>query len=598
MSAFPTLASKARFVAERWRGHRIFIVFLAAFTIVSSAITVAYPLALREVVAGVEASVRAGQEARIGQLLLVLALVFAGRVVAGFYPSFRAWMNLRIESEVRADAFGRILEKDYRFQRAFRTGDVVTRLTDDVSEYPRLAWFCCSGIFRAIDSAARLLFSLGAMVLLEPRLALSSIAPLPVMLWLVYLVRRRLTERVEAQQAAMSRTNDLLESAFSGIRIVKAFSAEEGQKRQLAAVLAGRVGVQLAVTKLQALLGNGQALAARAGQVVTLAFGGWLVAQGRLDLGTLYAFYLYLDILVHPMQDLPILLVAARQAFVSAERVEELRRFPAPEPHAAPTSPADRVPSLAVRDATVAYEGAPRPALEGVSFEVVPGERLAVVGSIGSGKSTLLKAIVGLLPLERGAVLAGGHPLDGPAWRAFRDRVGYVPQDCLLFSESIRDNVGLGLAAPAAVECALATAQLGGDLERLEHGADTVLGEKGGMLSGGQRQRVAIARALARRPDVLLLDDSTAALDARSEEHFWDALAREFPDAIVVVATHRLATVRRATRVAFMESGHLAGLGAHAELLAASPAYRELLASEARSEALADGAPPGSAATS
>ena len=163
MSAFPTLASKARFVAERWRGHRIFIVFLAAFTIVSSAITVAYPLALREVVAGVEASVRAGQEARIGQLLLVLALVFAGRVVAGFYPSFRAWMNLRIESEVRADAFGRILEKDYRFQRAFRTGDVVTRLTDDVSEYPRLAWFCCSGIFRAIDSAARLLFSLGAM---------------------------------------------------------------------------------------------------------------------------------------------------------------------------------------------------------------------------------------------------------------------------------------------------------------------------------------------------------------------------------------------------------------------------------------------------
>ncbi|MBI4617277.1 MAG: ABC transporter ATP-binding protein, partial [Planctomycetes bacterium] len=540
----------------------------------------------------------AGGEASLGSLFLVLALVLAGRFVAGFYPGFRAWMNLRIESDLRSETFDRILEKDYRFQRAFRTGDVVTRLTDDIGEYPRLAWFCCSGIFRAIDSAARLLFSLAAMLVLEPRLAALSVAPLPVMLYLFYLVRRRLTDKVEAQQAAISRTNDLLEAAFSGIRIVKAFAAEEGQRRKLAAVLAERAPVQLAVARLQALFGSGQALAARAGQVVTIAFGGWLVARGRLPLGTLYAFYLYLDILVYPMQDLPALLVTARQAFVSAERVEELRRFGAPGaaagrkddiPGAAQGCVAAPIDRIALDRATVIYEGAQSPALDEISISIRRGERLAIVGAIGSGKSTLLKALVGLVPLAHGQIIAGGCPIAGEAgWRTFRERLGYVPQDSLLFSESIRENVGLGRAASEAVDRAIQAAQLASDLPRLERGADTILGDKGSLLSGGQRQRVAIARALARRPDALLLDDSTAALDARSEELFWGALDREFPDTFTLVATHRLATVRRATRVLFLDRGRIVAAGTHEELLGASPAYAELLAADARSAALAE----------
>ncbi|HVY61722.1 MAG TPA: ABC transporter ATP-binding protein, partial [Planctomycetota bacterium] len=584
-----TFREKARYVVDRWRPHRGFIAFLAGLTLVSSAVSVAYPLALKYVIDEVERALRSGTPANLASLFVVLALVLVGRFVAGFYPAFRSWMNLRIEADIRAECFDRILEKDYRFQRAFRTGDVVTRLTDDVSEFMKIAWFCCSGIFRAVDSSSKLLFSLAAMLLLDWRLALLSIAPLPLMLWIFYAIQGRLRAAVERQQAAISQTNDLLEAAFGGIKILKAFAAEEGQRRKLARILAERSVVQLTVMKLFSLFQSADAFAARVGQVVALAAGGVLVARGRLELGTLYAFYIYLDMLIHPMQDLPQLLVTARTAFVSVDRLEELRRFPAPaaeyvDQHDSAINMDQHIESMRVSDVSFRYDGADRPALEGVSFEVRRGERLAVVGAVGSGKSTLAKALVGVLRPQAGEIAANGRRV---GWRRFRERVGYVPQDAQLFSDSIADNVGLGRAGRPAIDRALEVAQLARDLARFERGADTVLGEKGSLISGGQRQRVAIARALARRPDVLVLDDATAALDARNEERFWASLDREHPGAITIVTSHRLATVRRATRVLFLDRGRVVDSGPHEALLARCPAYRELLAHEARAEHLA-----------
>lgn len=579
---------KVRYIWNLWRPHRGFWAFLAVLTLVSTAVTVAYPLALKVVIDRVEAALRSGNAPRLGSLFALLALVWVGRFVAGFYPAFRAWMNLRIENDIRAEAFARVLEKDYRFQRAFRTGDVVTRLTDDVGEYTRIAWFSCSGIFRAVDSGAKLVFSVAAMVALEPRLAALSILPLPIVLVAFYKVQRRFGALVQKQQEAISRTNEVLESAFSGIKIVKAFSAEEGQRKKLRAILSERVPVQLSLMKAHSLFQTVEALAARAGQVVALAVGGVLVARGEVAFGTIYAFYMYLDMLIHPMQDLPNLLVTARQAFVSVDRIEEMRRFPAPAPasvaapRASAPAPAPDGIAIALRDVSFAYEGALAPALDRVSLEVRRGERLAVVGAVASGKTTLVRLLAHLVA-----------PDAGEARLVPRERIGYVPQDSQLFSESIRENVGLGRADGAAIDRALAVAQLRDDLARFERGADTVLGEKGALVSGGQRQRIAIARALAREPEVLLLDDATASLDARSEERFWADLDAAHPGLTTVVTTHRVATVRRADRVCFLERGRVVDCGMHAELLARCRAYCDLLATEARAESLAASAAAG-----
>jgi ATP-binding cassette subfamily B protein len=587
-----TLREKVRYVFEAWRPHKRWLLLLGAFTVVSGGVTLVYPLVLESTIDAAVDSMRARGAAGVGaRIFFVLGLVWLGRFVAGFYPALRAYMNLRFESAIRSEAFARVLEKDYRFQRAFRTGDLVTRLTDDIGEYLKIAWFLCSGIFRAIDSGAKALLSAGAMVLLEPRLAAISIAPLPLMIYAFHIVRRRLTEAIERQQRAISRTNDQLEAAFSGIKIVKAFSAEDGQRRKLAEILDGRIGAQIGVVRLSLLLQAADALAARAGQAIALAFGGVLVARGELAFGTLYAFYVYLDMLVHPLQDLPVLFVSARQAFVSVRRIEEVRRFPAERISGTEARPAPLAgEEFSLENVSFTYEGAPRPALDGVSLTVRRGERVAVVGAVGSGKSTLAKVLAGLLSPERGEVRADGRPAREIGWRALRERLGYVPQEPHLFSMTLRENVALGALEgerAGAVAGALAIAQLEEDLARLPAGAETPVGEKGGSISGGQRQRVAIARALARRPALLILDDATAALDARNEERFWTALDRALPEVATLVVTNRVATLRRATRVVFLDRGRIVAEGPHVALAARSPAYRELLALESRAEQLA-----------
>jgi len=580
-----TLGGKAGWLLDRWRPHRRILGLLAFLTLVSTGVTVAYPLALKSALDEVQRAAQARETAHVGFIALVLGLTALGRFVSGFYPAFRAWLNTKLEADIRAEAFARVLEKDHTFPVRFKTGDVVTRLTDDVSsDFMKLGWFCCSGIFRAIDSSSRIFFALLTMLLLEPRLAVASMAPLPLMLVLFYAVQRRLAEGVKRQQEAISRTSELLEAAFTGIKIVKAFSAEEGQRRKLAAVLTERIPLQLAVVKLFLLFESAEALAARAGQVVALAYGGYLVAAGEVSLGTVYAIFMVLDLIVAPMQDLPKLLLIGKSAFVSVDRVEELRNAPALDAGSlggAPGhAPLERIEALSLEGVDFAHEGSKAPALAGVSLGARRGERVAVVGAVGAGKSTLLKVLAGLLPPSGGRVLVDGRPAVDPGWRAVRARLGYVPQDAQLFAESIAGNVGLDRAPLTEIDAAVRAAQLGPDLERLPAGLDTVLGERGSRISGGQRQRVAIARALARRPDVLLLDDATAALDAASEDRFWDALDRERSDLAVVVTTHRSATVRRAHRVVILERGRIVEEGLPAELLARSPRLRELLATD------------------
>jgi len=587
----PKVAERVRWYTRYWRRHRFFLVFLFLFTLVSSAVAISYPLVFRAAIDRAAGALGPSVEGA----LAVLALIALGRFVAGYYPFTRAWMNANLDRDIREDHFDAVLRKDHRFQGALRTGDVVTRLTDDLWEYPKVAWFGCSGIFRAVDSSSKLVFCMTAMVLLDWRLALLSSIPLPFMLAAFYVVRRRLAEGYEKQQEAISKTNDLLEATFTGIRIVKAFGAEPGQERRLRDILKGRVGVELSLAVLMLLVQSLDTIASRLGQVIVLAVGGYRVATGELSLGTLYAFYVYLDMLAQPMMDLPMLLVSGRQAFVSVDRLDEIKRFPAPDarPEAddageAARETVDRLETVELRDVSFAYDRAPTGAgrLESVSFRVKRGERVAVVGPVGGGKSTLVKVLAGLLPAPPGTFRVNGRPLEAVSFASFRRRLGYVPQESLLFSETVADNVAFGREG-ADVEGALAAAQMQDDLPSFKDGTATVLGPKGALISGGQRQRIAIARALALRPDLLLLDDCTASLDARSEERFWTALERFTPEAACVVVTHRLATCLKADRIVVVERGRVADEGSHEDLVARSPVYRSFLDEEARRAHLA-----------
>ena len=467
----------------------------------------------------------------------------------------------------------------------FAPGDMTTRLMDEISEYPKIAWFSCSGIFRAVDAASRLVFCVAAMLLLNWKLTLLSLVPLPVMMYVIYRVRARLTEAGEAQQKAISTTNEMLEKTFSGIRIVKAFSAEPGQTRALGRILDDRIGVQYRLQKLWATITTFDTVASRIGQLVVLAVGGALAVRGEVTVGTLYAFFIYLDMLVQPMWDLPNLVVTSRQAFVSIDREEELMRFPVEVEHGRDGASLPAIETLAFEGVRFAYEEG-RTALEGISFQAQRGTVLAVVGPVASGKSTLLKLTAGLLLPGAGRILVNGRPLPDWNWDDYRARIGYAPQDSLLFSESIRENVSMGRAVPPGadesdwVHRVLAVARMEDELAVLTQGTETVLGQRGSKVSGGQRQRISIARSLYGRPEMLLLDDCTASLDAENEDRLWAGLRAVLPDATVLLVSHRLATIRRADRILVLDAGKLADQGTHDELAKRCPVYRRFLERE------------------
>ncbi len=579
-----TVREGLRFISDAWRPHRHFLPLLIALTLVSSAVATAYPLVLKMVIDVLEAAARAGEVPVLAPLLLVLGLIAVGRLLVYVYPAVRAWVNFRIAAGVRARVFGRVLQSNHEFRARFGTGDVLTRLTDDLEEFLKAAWFCCSGIFRAVESSSKVLFAVGVMLFLDARLTLIALLPLPLMVYVFYLVQGRLAAAYERQQKAISATNELLEAGFTGIQTMKAFGTGPGMVGRLQGILDDRAVHQLDVQRYWALFQIVDAVASRAGQVLTLIVGGIFVMRGELTLGTLYAFYVYLDMLVHPLQDLPNLLVSGRQAFASMDRVEEIEeaagtRGFSPEPVAARAFPGDEeLERLELRDVSCAYSKGDEPALRSVSFSIDGGERLAVVGPVGSGKSTLLSLLAGLLQPLEGEVIVNGAPLPFPVPEAYRRIVGWVPQEALLFSAPIRWNVSLGREAESALsDQSMEVAQLGPDLAVLPSGPDTQLGSKGTRISGGQRQRVAMARALARSPRLLLLDDSTASLDAESEDRFFTALDERFPDVTSIVATHRLATVERADRVLLLERGRVVAIGTHEELRASISGYSDLL---------------------
>ena len=563
-----------RWIASYWRGHRAHISVLLVLTVVSSGVALGFPLVFRYVLDNLEQVMEGGGMLR--QVMLILGALALGRFVAGLYPGARAWLNSKIGLDVRDDVFDSLKEKDYRFWGKFRPGDLTTRLTDDIVEYPRIGWFSCSAVFRALESSARLLFCLVVMVLISWELTLLAVAPLPLMLYIFYRVEHRLGKKVEESRRATSHTNDLLDSTFAGISIVKAYGAEEGQKSRLRRLLDRRVDIEMDIARLMMLVHSLYNFIGHFGKVLVVLVGGILVIRQRIGLGDFYAFYVYLDLLLAPMMDIPNLFVTSRQAFASIDREVEILEFP------------DRVRRLSGEDpgplSTVELRGAgfhypEGPGLEGIDLLVEAPAVVAVVGEVGSGKTTLLKMLAGLLPAGEGEVLLNGVPLRNIPEDALSARLGYVPQESVLFSETVAENVRLGRPiGDELVAAALETAGL--PAGELHMGARRLLGQGGTGVSGGQRQRVAIARALAGQPSLLLLDDCTAALDAEREEALWKRLGPAASGAITFVVTHREATVKHAHRVVLLHRGRMAAAGTHEELRSESRLYRWVLSTE------------------
>ena len=585
-----------KWIWNEYRSHKKMIMFLLALTVLSTLVAVLFPMVFKYIIDTMVEGLKKFQAGQItieaakserNQMLLMLLLMGLGPIFGGMYPYFRAKMNVHFEMYFREKFFSEILAKGHKFFLKFRTGDLVTRLTEDIRTWPPgLAWLCCSGIFRAVNSASIIFFCLATMMYLNWKLALVACLPMPIMLYIFMKLETQFGQTFKELQTGMSEGNDFLEAAYSGIKIISSFNAQKPQRRLFSELLKKRVDQEVRVDSLWGMFMVFFDFLNYAGEVLVLLFGGIMVIRGSLSLGSYYAFFSYLGMIIYPLMDIPMMLVTLTQACVAIDRLEDLeiaeREWQ--ENDAEGSRSIEGIANVEFADVSFKHslidetESEKEPfTFKNLNFRLNRGEKVAVIGKIGSGKTTLLNLLSGMLQADSGKILVNGIDLNEIDKQSFRERIGYIQQEPVIFSETIHTNIDFWRGnAEALVQSCARLAQFEGEVLAFPNGYSEPVGQRGVTLSGGQRQRLSIARALIGRPELLLMDDITASLDAANEKRLWTDLEKEYGDITCLIVTHRMATAMMADRIIVLDEGSIAAIGTHEELMETSAKYREL----------------------
>jgi ATP-binding cassette subfamily B protein len=534
--------------------------------------TVLIPLLIGAAVNAIEA------EHRDDILPLVLALLGAGvlrllltvgrRLIAGK-------VSLAVEFDLRQVFYEHLMKLELGFFDTQQTGQLMSRGTVDLQS---IRFFLGYGLIWVSQSALTILFAAVAMFVLDPVLALLALAPVP---FLVVTASRYSKRNRPAEQEVQQRIGEVTASAeesISGIRIVKAFARERHMLDRFRHSVNRVFEQSMVSTRLQSFYTPLMGFLPTIGLVAVLMVGGLQVIHGHTNVGHLTAFYVYVVLLSGPVRWLGMSLSMAQRAVASGNRMFEiLDREPSmASPPGAPPLPAGHG-QVSLQRVTLRYDGA-EPALTGIDLEVEPGRTVALVGPTASGKTSLVGLLARLYDPSEGRVVIDGADIRDVDLASLRSEIAFVADDSFLFSDTVSGNIAYANpdATQEQIEAVARRAQAHQFITELPDGYATVIGERGLTLSGGQRQRIAIARALLVEPRILILDDATSSVDARTEAQIKEGLREAMTGRTTFIVAHRLSTISLADEIVVLDRGRIVDRGTHEELLERCPLYEEI----------------------
>jgi ATP-binding cassette subfamily B multidrug efflux pump len=515
---------------------------------------------------------------KTGAFMLGITLVQILCAVCAVY--FGAKVAMALGRDVRHGLFSRVQQFSDREVNQFGTPTLITRTTNDVQQVQMLAIMT----FTLLLSAP--IMCIGGIILaLHQDVKLSSllIIAVPLLGIILTLIISRMRPLFKVMQERLDNINRVLREQITGVRVIRAFVRDPQERDRFEGASSELFGVQLGAGKLMALMFPSVMLVLNLSTVAVVWFGGHLIGDGSLQIGSLTAFITYLAQILMSVMMATFMFMLVPRAEVSADRIMEvLDTAPALHPAQTPLPAGDEPGKLELRGVEFRYPGAEAPVLHDISLTALPGQTTAIIGGTGSGKTTLINLIPRLIDVTGGSLLVGGVDVRDLDPAVLSDAVGLIPQKPYLFSGTVATNLRYGnqRATDDDLWKALEIAQARDFVARMPDGLDSRIAQGGTNVSGGQRQRLAIARALVHQPQIYVFDDSFSALDYATDARLRAALATEVTGATMIIVAQRVSTIRQADQILVLDAGRIVATGTHDELMDSSETYREIVLSQ------------------
>ena len=521
---------------------------------------------------------------QLSQQDLFLNLLYLLLAALGMYYLRYVWRmyilgtSYRLGQIMRSRLFEHFTKMSPAFYQTYRTGDLMAHATNDINALTRLAG---GGVMSAVDASITALVTLLTMLFsISWQMTLVAILPLPFMAYATSRLGRKTHKAFGESQAAFSELNNKVQESVSGIKVTKSFGYQANELESFQAVNELTFQKNLQTMKYDSLFDPMVLLFVGSSYVLTLFVGSLMVQKGQITVGNLVTFISYLDMLVWPLMAIGFLFNITQRGKVSYQRIEDLLSQESPVQD--PEIPLDGIENGRLEYAIDSFAFEDEETLTDIYFSLEKGQTLGLVGQTGSGKTSLIKLLLREYDVDKGAIYLNGHDIRDYRLTDLRSLMGYVPQDQFLFAASILDNIRFGNPnlLLSAVEEATKLAQVYQDIVAMPQGFNTLIGEKGVSLSGGQKQRLAMSRAMILDPDILILDDSLSAVDAKTEYAIIDNLKETRKDKTTIITAHRLSAVVHADLILVLQNGQIIERGTHEDLLAMDGWYAQTYQSQ------------------